>query len=60
MSDRSSDNYVCVQANLKCSCLCTAKCDNMVKDQYNIVLPVMAEEEEFDEDIETSDIEEVF
>ena len=57
------EDCVCMQSKLKCTSLCTPKCDNMVKDEHSIVLPETEEEEEeeeFDEDIETSDIQEDF
>ena len=45
-----------MQAGLKCTILCTGKCDNTDKDN----IPVLPESDELNEDIDDSDVEEDF
>ena len=51
-----AEDCVCMQAGLKCTVLCTSKCDNMEKDD----IPVLPESDELNEDIDGSDVEEDF
>ena len=51
-----AEDCVCMQAQLKCTSLCTAKCNNMVADDEHVTLAVDMEED--DDDIDASDVEE--
>ena len=49
------EDCCCMQAGLKCTHLCTTKCNNMAEEEH-FVAPL--ETEESIEDIEASDVEE--
>ena len=54
-----SEDCVSIQAGLKCTDLCTAKCDNMAKE-HDPILVHEEIDEQIEEDIDGSDIEEDF
>ena len=51
------EDCTCLIAGLKCTTLCTAKCNNMVNEEELIEVPSQ-NNEELEEDIDASDIEE--